>query len=237
MRCGRAATTPALFADRESPVAVALVASAVIIFVVVYVAHGVSARTTTALLGTLGSLALTALLAAVFVSATHLTGLASEETTSLQSAVGDVSLSGLVLAGIVIGSLGVVNDVTVTQASAVSEVHAANPSQSRRRLYSSGMRVGRDHIASTVYTLVLAYAGASLPLLILFSVAGQNLTNVLTGDLVGVEIVRTLVGSIGLVAAVPLTTALAAIVVATSGRSVEPERRSFLRHLFSRTRV
>jgi uncharacterized membrane protein len=203
----------------------------------VYVAHGVSARTTTALLGTLGSLALTALLAAVFVSATHLTGLASEETTSLQSAVGDVSLSGLVLAGIVIGSLGVLNDVTVTQASAVWEVHAANPSQSRRRLYSSGMRVGRDHIASTVYTLVLAYAGASLPLLILFSVAGQNLTNVLTGDLVGVEIVRTLVGSIGLVAAVPLTTALAAIVVATSGRSVEPERRSFLRHLFSRTRV
>lgn len=205
--------------DGESPVAVALVASAAIIFVVVYVAHGVSARTTTALLGTLASLALTALLAAVFVAATHLTGLASEETTSLQSAVGDISLSGLVLAGIVIGSLGALNDVTVTQASAVWEVHGANPSQSRRELYRSGMRVGRDHIASTVYTLVLAYAGASLPLLILFSVAGQKLANVLTGDLVGVEIVRTLVGAVGIVASVPLTTALAAVVVAARTQS------------------
>ena len=103
---------------------------------------------------------------------------------------------------------------------------AANQSQSRRQLYRSGMRVGRDHIASTVYTLVLAYAGASLPLLILFSVAGQKLTNVLTGDLVGVEIVRTLVGSIGLVAAVPFTTALAAVVVATTGQNGETERLS-----------
>jgi uncharacterized membrane protein len=199
--------------DGQSPVYAALVASAVILFVVIYAAHGVSTRTTTALFGTLASLALTAMLAALFVALTHVTGLASDETTSLQSAVGDVSLSGLILAGVVIGSLGVLNDVTVTQASAVWEVHAANPTRPRRELYRSGMRVGRDHIASTVYTLVLAYAGASLPLLILFSVAGQKLTNVLTGDLVAVEIVRTLVGSIGLVAAVPFTTALAALIV------------------------
>jgi len=199
--------------DGESPVGVALVGSAAIIFVVIYVAHGFSARTTTALLGTLGSLGLTAALAAAFVAATHLTGLSSEETTSLQAAVGNVSLEGLILAGVIIGSLGVLNDVTVTQASAVWEIHEANPTRPPVALYRSGMRVGRDHIASTVYTLVLAYAGASLPLLILFSVSNQRVTNILTGDLVGQEIVRAMVGSIGLVASVPLTTALAVLVV------------------------
>jgi uncharacterized membrane protein len=199
--------------EGNSPVEVALVGSAAIIFVVIYVAHGFNPRTTTALLGTVGSLALTAGLAALFVAATHLTGLSSDETTSLQSSLGNVPLQGLILAGVIIGSLGVLNDVTVTQSSAVWEIHEANPTRSSRDLYRSGMRVGRDHIASTVYTLVLAYAGASLPLLILFSLSNQNVTNVLTGDLVGQEIVRALVGSIGLVAAVPLTTALAAFVV------------------------
>src|SRR5206468_7609270 len=139
-------------------------------------------RTTTALLGTVASLALTAGLAAVFVAATHLTGLSSEDTTTLQSSLGNVPLQGLILAGVVIGSLGVLNDVTVTQASAVWEIHEANPTRAFADLYRSGMRVGRDHIASTVYTLVLAYAGASLPLLILFSVSNQKVTNILTGD-------------------------------------------------------
>ena len=111
--------------------------------------------------------------------------------------------------------------MTVTQASAVWEIHQANPTRAFGDLYRSGMRVGRDHIASTVYTLVLAYAGASLPLLILFSVSNQKVTNILTGDLVGQEIVRTLVGSVGLVAAVPMTTALAVLVVRGGGRAGE----------------
>jgi uncharacterized membrane protein len=211
---------PALLAG-ESPVAVSLVGSAAIMFVVLYLAHGLSARTSTALLGTLASLAVTGALAAVFVAATRLTGLSSEEATYLQTVSGTLPLTGLVLGGIVIGSLGVLNDVTVTQASAVWEIHQADPTQGVGVLYRSGMRVGRDHIASTVYTLVLAYAGASLPLLILFSVAGQRVSNVLTGDLVAEEIVRTLVGSIGLVAAIPLTTGLAASVVSRLG-SVAP---------------
>jgi uncharacterized membrane protein len=202
--------------DGNSPVSVALVGSAAIIFVVIYVAHGFSPKTTTALLGTLASLALTAGFATLFVAATHLTGLSSDETTSLQSTLGSVPLQGLILAGIIIGSLGVLNDVTVTQASSVWEIHDANTTRSARELYRAGMRVGRDHIASTVYTLVLAYAGASLPLLILFSLSNQRFVNVLTGDLVGQEIVRALVGSIGLVASVPLTTALAAAVVRSS---------------------
>lgn len=197
----------------ESPVAVAVVGGAAILFVVLYVAHGFNARTTTALLGTLLSLGLTAVLASIFVAASHLTGFSSEEATYLQSLTVRVDFSGLVLGGIVIGSLGVLNDVTVTQASSVWEIHTANPTQTAAGLYRAGMRVGRDHIASVVDTLVLAYAGASLPLLILFTVVGQPLGRVVTGDVVAEEVVRTLVGSIGLVAAVPITTALAAFVV------------------------
>jgi uncharacterized membrane protein len=214
--------------DGESPVAVALVGGGAIMFVVLYLAHGLSARTTTALLGTLASMALIGALAATFVAATHLTGYSSEEATYLQTVTGNISLSGLVLGGIIIGSLGVLNDVTVTQASSVWEIHGANPTRTARELYTSGMRVGRDHIASVVYTLVLAYAGASLPLLIVFSITNRPIGDILTGDLVAEELVRTFVGSIGLVASVPITTALAAFVVTRrgavedAGEDVEP---------------
>jgi uncharacterized membrane protein len=209
--------------EGKSPVAVALVGGALILFVVLYLAHGLNARTTTALLGTLASLALTGGLAAFFVAATHLTGLSSEEATYLQTVTTKVSLTGLLLGGIIIGSLGVLNDITVTQASSVWEIHAADPERSPLALYRSAMRVGRDHIASVVYTLVLAYAGASLPLLILFTLTNQSAGNVLSGDLVAEEIVRTAVGSIGLVASVPITTALAAFVVSRrTGDAPEP---------------
>jgi uncharacterized membrane protein len=122
-------------------------------------------------------------------------------------------MSGLLLAGVIIGSLGVLDDVTVTQTSAVWELHEANPSMGWRGLYRAGIRIGRDHIASVVNTLVLAYAGAALPLLLLFSIAQSSVGSVANSELVAEEIVRTLVGSIGLVASVPVTTALAALVV------------------------
>jgi len=195
------------------PVAVSVVGAAIVVLLVLYVAHGVTARTTTAVLGTLVSLALVAVIAQVAVHGSSLSGLGNEETSFLQGFVANVRLQGLLLGGIVIGSLGVLNDVTVTQASAVWEIHAAEPARSFPDLYRSGMRVGRDHIASTVYTLVLAYAGAALPILLLFTLAGQPLGRVATGEGVAEEIVRTLVGSIGLVAAVPLTTGLSAFVV------------------------
>ena len=134
-------------------------------------------------------------------------------------------MKGLVLAGIIIGSLGVLDDVTVTQVSAVWQLHQANPTYGARRLYPAGLVIGRDHIASTVNTLVLAYAGASLPLLLVFTQAGRGLGDVAAGELVAVEIVRTLVGSIGLVAAVPLTTALAAYVVTRGSTLQEPHPR------------
>jgi uncharacterized membrane protein len=205
-----------------NPVWVAVVGSAAVMFAALYLAHGVNARTTTAVLGTMGALLLTGLLAWAFVEATHLTGMASEEAGFVQAAVQRVSLRGLLLGGVVIGSLGVLDDVTVTQASAVWELHQANPAYGVRHLFSAGLRIGRDHIASTVNTLVFAYAGASLPLLVLFTLSNRNLGDVLTGEIVAQEIVRTLVGSIGLVAAVPLTTGLAAVVAARETAQPSP---------------
>ncbi|MFI5042263.1 MAG: YibE/F family protein, partial [Acidimicrobiales bacterium] len=160
-------TFPALLEGRNA-LAVALVTSAVVICVVLFVAHGVNARTATAVLGTLASLGLVGGLGALTVHLTHLTGVGSEDVTFLQTAVARIDLGGLLLAGMIIGSLGVLNDVTVTQASAVWEIHDANPTRSPLAVYRAGMRVGRDHIASSIYTLVLAYAGAALPLLLLF---------------------------------------------------------------------
>ena len=203
---------PALIAG-QSALLVALVGSAAVMLTVLYLAHGISVQTSIAVLGTLASLTLTVVLAEVFVRATALTGLGSDETGLISSTVATVDLRGLLLAGIVIGSLGVLDDVTVTQSSAVWELHLANPAATARELYRSGLRIGRDHIASTVNTLVLAYVGASLPLLVVYSLAGSTVSDVLTSEVVAQEVVRTLVGSIGLVAAVPLTTALAALTV------------------------
>ncbi|MDP1819484.1 MAG: YibE/F family protein [Acidimicrobiales bacterium] len=207
--------------DGNDPTAVALVTAAVIAIVALYLTHGVTEKITVALLGTFGALALTALLAAVFSNLARFTGFASEDAFYLTVASAQVDVKGLVLAGIIIGSLGVLDDVTVTQVSAVWQLHEANPGYSARRLYSSAVVIGRDHIASTVNTLVLAYAGASLPLLLVFTQGGRSLGAVAEGEVVGVEIVRTLVGSIGLVAAVPLTTGLAAFVV-TRGSMIRP---------------
>jgi uncharacterized membrane protein len=203
---------PALLAGSDA-LLVALVGSAAVMFAVLYLAHGVKVQTSIAVLGTLASLLLTVLLAEGFVRLTELTGLGSDETSLISATVGTIDLRGLLLAGIVIGSLGVLDDVTVTQSSAVWELHLANPAASARELYRSGIRIGRDHIASTVNTLVLAYVGASLPLLVVYSLAESTLADVLTSEVVAQEVVRTLVGSIGLVAAVPLTTALAALTV------------------------
>ncbi len=212
---------PALL-DGSNPLAVSLVGAAVIGVLAIYLTHGVSLSSTTALLGTLASLALVGLLAVVFVDLAHFTGLASEESGYLTITAGQIDLQGLLLGGIVIGTLGVLDDVTVTQVSAVEELRRANPGYGRLDLYRSAITVGRDHIASAVNTLVLAYVGASLPLLLLFTQAGQQLGEVVTGEAVAVEVVRTLTGSIGLVASVPLTTALAALVVDRRGRRNAP---------------
>ncbi len=207
--------------DGGDPLLVALVGGATIMFLALYLAHGLNAATTTAVLGTLGSLLLTGLLALFFVNYAIFTGAGSEEAAFLQINQQQVNLQGLLLASIVIGTLGVLDDVTVTQASAVWELQRANPEYGIRNLYRAGIRIGRDHIASTVNTLVLAYAGASLPLLIIFSVSNRELGAIVNTETVAEEIVRTLVGSIGLVASVPITTALAALVVTSGRRAAE----------------
>ncbi|MGH9277418.1 MAG: YibE/F family protein [Acidimicrobiales bacterium] len=201
----------------ESPLLVAVVGSAAVMLVIMYLAHGVNGQTTVAVLGTLASLILIAVLSALFVEIGRIVNLGSEEATLLQTSAAQVNLRGLILGGIIIGSLGVLNDVTVTQASAVWALRATDPTASVGALYRSAMRIGRDHIASVVDTLVLAYAGASLPLLLLFTLASRPVGDILTGALVAEEIVRTLVGSIGLVLSVPITTGLAAVVATQAG--------------------
>ncbi|WP_241251481.1 YibE/F family protein [Candidatus Protofrankia californiensis] len=205
-------TLPSLL-DGHPPVAVALTTGAALLVCLLYLAHGLSARTTVALLGTLASLALTAAFGAAAIDLARITGLGSDEDVTLKAFAGELSLPGLILASVIIGSLGLINDMTVTQAAAVWEVSDAAPDASVRHLYRSGMRVGRDHIASSVYTLALAYAGAALPTLLLFTLADRNSADVATSDLVAAEIVRTAAGTVGLVASVPLTTAIAALVV------------------------
>ncbi len=194
--------------DGAPAVPVALVASAAILYAVIYLAHGVSLRTSAALLGTLTSLLLAAGLSWAAIQLAHLTGLSDDQNATVSAYLGNVSIGGLLLAGFIIGSLGVLNDVTVTQASTVFEL--AHLGGSRRAIFLGAIRVGRDHIASTVYTLVLAYAGSSLPLLLLFSVANRSLTDVLTSESVAIEIARSAVGGIALALSVPLTTAIAA---------------------------
>ncbi len=195
--------------DGRSPVLVAVFGSAAIAYVAMYLAHGVNRMTTIALMGMTASLVLTALLSAVVVAAARFTGFAVEET-SLLTFFGGIDVSGLLLAGIVLGAAGALDDVTITQAAMVWELQETNPTRDWRVHFRGALRVGRDHIASMVNTLLLAYAGASLPLLVLFVVAHQSLGTIANSEVVAVEIVRTLVGSIGLVAAVPLTTWLAA---------------------------
>lgn len=197
----------------SNPLVVAVVGGSAIMLLALYMCHGLSARTSVAVLGTLVSLLLIGVLGSLFIGWASLTGNTDDQTGLVHSLYPDIEIKGLLLAGVIIGSLGVLDDVTVTQTSAVWELREADPATSRRKLYAAAMRIGRDHIASVVNTLVLAYAGASLPLLLLFSIADSGVGTVATSEIVAAEIVRTLVGSIGLVASVPVTTALAVLVV------------------------
>ena len=197
--------------DGKDPLAVCIVGASITMFVVFYLAHGVNVRSSTALVGTLLSLLVTGLLATWATSASRLTGTGTEEALTLNALADQVDLRGLLLGGIIIGSLGVLNDVTITQASTVWQLHLANPAARPTQLYRQGMRVGRDHIGATVDTLILAYAGAALPLLIFFSLADRSFGQVITSSLVAEEVVRSLVGAIGLVLSVPITTGLAAV--------------------------
>ena len=207
--------------DGRDPVLVAVVGAVVIMVATLYLSHGFGSKTTAALVGTVGALALTAGLAHLFIEAAAITGLASEDARLAELQVGDLSLRGLLLAAIVIGALGVLDDVTMSQSSTVFALRESDPSAPAGTLFARAMRVGRDHVAATVNTLFLAYAGAALPLLILFVVGVDGVGTVVTSELVAAELVRTMVGSIGLVAAVPLATAVAVAVADPPTRRAE----------------
>lgn len=194
-------------------VLVALVGSTAIMFVVLYVAHGISIRTSTALAGTMLGLAVTAGLGALSVSVAHLTGFADEQEWDLQQLAPALDFRELLIAAIIIGGLGVLNDTTITQSSAVFELRAAAPQLSRREIFASGMRIGRDHIASTIYTIVFAYAGGALVVVMLVYFTSDSLLSMLNRELFASEIVRTLGSAIGLILSVPITTGIAALAV------------------------
>jgi uncharacterized membrane protein len=202
---------PSILAGNPPPV-VAMVGAMAIMIVTLYLSHGFNAMTTSAVVGTGAALAATIGLALVVLDRGHVTGFGSEEAVLARFAVAGLDLQGLVLAGLIIASLGVLDDVTISQASTVFALHDTDPRLTWRALFGRAMKVGRDHIASVVNTLFLAYTGASLALLVLFSTGGLPVEQILNSEVLAEEIVKTVVGSLGLIAAVPFTTALAAAV-------------------------
>jgi uncharacterized membrane protein len=195
----------------KDPVSITILASLVIIPVTFFLSHGINKKTLTAIAGTITALILTGVLANFFVEAARLTGFASEEAGFVEAAKqGAVNIRGLLLAGIIIGALGILDDITISQAAIVYQLKHAAPHLSFRELYLKAMEVGKDHIASVVNTLVLVYTGAALPLLLLFIDSPSPFSEVINFEILAEEIVRTLVASIGLILAVPITTFLTA---------------------------
>ncbi|TVR75606.1 MAG: YibE/F family protein [Sphaerobacteraceae bacterium] len=204
--------------DGSNPVTISVFAAIFIFMFTLYIVHGIGRMTTAAVLGTSISLMVTGTLAYIWVRLSSLTGLASDEAAFIQVMVGGegINMQGLLLGGIIIGALGVLDDVTVSQSSTVFELRKANPKMTMPQLFASGINVGRDHIAATVNTLVLAYAGVALPLLILFTQLNEPTLHIINREILAEEIVRTLVGSLGLICAVPLTTGIAAYMAVKS---------------------
>ncbi|MBI4136460.1 YibE/F family protein [Candidatus Roizmanbacteria bacterium] len=195
------------------PVVISLISSLVIVPVTFYLSHGFNAKTHIAIFGTLATLSITGMIASLTIDTAHLTGYATEEAGFLEvQRAGTINMQGLLLAGIIIGVLGVLDDVTVSQAAIVQQLKKANVKFHFQQLFSRAMSVGRDHIASLVNTLVLVYTGASLPLLLLFINNPRPFSEIINYEFVSDEIIRTLVGSIGLVLAVPITTAVASFI-------------------------
>lgn len=200
----------------HDPVLVAVVGASFIAYLSLYFTHGFNPTTTVALAGTIASLALTFGVSWFFFWLADFTGGSSDVGLLIPFISENINVSSLLLAGAVIGALGALDDVTITQVATIAEVHRSNPKLSTAKLFASGLRVGREHIASTVNTLLLAYAGASLPLLLIFFSTNQSWLEIINSETVALEVVRTLCGSIGLVSAVPVTTLLAAVLVGST---------------------
>lgn len=198
----------------EDPVRVSLIGSVVLLAVTLYLTYGWNLKTQASVLSMMVCLLLTGLLSAGFVSLARLTGYGDENAMYLiQMTPFQIEPRGLLLGGMIIGALGVLDDLVTSQSAAVVELHGANPALGFRQTFSKAMRIGQDHVADTVNTLVLAYTGASLPLLLVFTLGNGNYGYLLNSEFLAEEIVRTLVGSLGLVAAVPLSTLVASALI------------------------
>lgn len=198
----------------EDPVKVSLIGSVILLGVTLYLTYGWNLKTHASVLSMIFALVLTGLLSLLFVYLTRLTGYGDENTLYLmQSSSVQIDARGLLLAGMIIGALGVLDDLVTSQSAAVVEIHDANPTLGFRRLFQKAMRIGQDHVAATVNTLVLAYAGASLPLLLIFTLGSGSFSYFINSEFLAEEIVRTLVGSLGLIAAVPISTFVATALI------------------------
>jgi len=216
---------PAIIAGTSPPL-VAMVGAMAVMLVTLYLVHGVNEMTTSAVIGTAGALVLTIGLGSLFIDRGRITGFASDDAVFARFAVDGLDLQGLVLAGLIIAALGVLDDVTISQASTVFALHDTDRTQTWPVLFGRAMQVGRDHIASVVNTLFLAYTGASIALLLLFTTGGVPTRELLNSELLAEEIIKTVVGSLGLIAAVPLTTALAATIAIGRGPDAPPLRQA-----------
>ena len=221
---------PALLAG-YNPIWVSLAVSGIILALVFFITHGFNRRSLIAFIGTFGAVFFTCILAAFWTGAMRLTGFSSDASIYLNfSTQGSLDFTGLLLGSIIIGILGVLDDVSITQASVVQELKAANHKLSFLELYKRAIRVGRDHVASLVNTLALAYVGVSLPLIMFLSQSEASFGMIVNQELVATEMLRIMVGSIGLILAVPLTTLLAAWWFARFKRLPHPDSSTHHHH-------
>ena len=203
----------------EDPIKVSLIGSVILLAVTLYLTYGWNLKTHASVLSIMLSLLLTGVLSLLFVTLARLTGYGDENAMYLMQASSiQIDPRGLLLGGMIIGALGVLDDLVTSQSSAVVEIHDANPSLGFQRTFQKAMRVGQDHVAATVNTLVLAYTGASLPLLLIFTLGNGNYTFLINSEFLAEEIVRTLVGSLGLIAAVPISTLIATVLIVFQDR-------------------
>ncbi len=202
-----------LVVSGASPFAVSATLAVVVLCVATLVTHGVSWKTLTALVASFISVGIAMVISSIMVSAARVSGFASDEASILNLTTGGaINMEGVLLGALIIGVLGIVDDLTITQVSTVQALHQANPHMDPRALYHESMRVGRDHLGAVVNTLVLAYAGSALPLLMLFSLSPSSPLTLINSDIITIEIIRAAVGGMCLAASIPLATALAVVV-------------------------
>lgn len=208
----------------SNPIMASIIGGSLIMTISVYLSHGFNKKTSIALIGTLISLIITAILASIYTKAARLTGYSTDEATFLIQLIDKpLNMQGILLASFIISSIGILDDITVSQVSTIVELFKANPALKWPDLFKRSMKVGRDHISSMVNTLVLAYTGSALPLVMLFIASGASFAEITNVEIVAEEIVRTLVGSIGLILAVPITSLLASYIIA--GKEAQRDHR------------